>query len=99
MYEPSRDDARLLQRALNQGWDVPVELRAKIMDVLGKIVGDGKATAREKTSAARAVMAATRVELDAIRVAQTAQFTDLAGRVEALERGGDAELAKADGGD
>jgi hypothetical protein len=99
MYEPSRDDARLLRRALNQGWDVPVELRAKIMEVLGKIVGDGGATARERTSAARAVMSATRVELDAIRVAQAAQFADLSKRVEALEGGGDAELAKAEGGD
>ncbi len=99
MYEPSRKDARLLQRALRQGWDVPVKLRTKIMKVLSQIVSDEKSTAREKTSAARAVVSATRVELDAIRVAHVAQLVDLAGRVEALEGGTDAGLAKSTDGD
>ena len=99
MFEPSREDARLLQRALKQGWDVPVPLRTKIIEVLGGIVGDENATARERTAAARAVMSATRVELDAIRVAQGTQFEDLVERMDALEGKTDAGLAKAEGGD
>jgi hypothetical protein len=99
MFEPSREDARLLQRALKQGWDVPVPLRTRIIKVLGGIVRDKKSTARERTAAARAVVSATRVELAAIRVAQEAQFEDLVERVEALEGKSDAGLAKAEGGD
>jgi hypothetical protein len=99
MFEPSREDARLLQRALKQGWDVPVPLRTKIIKVLGGIVRDKDATARERTSAARALMSATRVELDAIRIAQEAHFEDLVDRVEALEGKTDAGLAEASGGD
>ena len=101
MFEPSRCDARLLERALNHGWDVPQELRATIITVLGEIVNDGKATKRERTSAARAVMQASRVELDAIRVAQGAQYEDLIRRMQALEGEGrgDGQLVETAGGD
>ena len=97
MFEPSRSDAALLKRALNQGWDVPKEIRADIINVLGGIVKNGT-TSRERTSAARAVMQASRVELDAIRLAQGALYENLAGRIEALENGdqGDAKLAEPD---
>ena len=99
MFEPSRCDARLLEHALNYGWDVPQELRTTIIAVLGEIVNDGKATKRERTSAARAVMQASRVELDAIRVAQWAQFEDVIRQLQALEGEGqgDGKLADAPG--
>jgi hypothetical protein len=99
MFEPSRSDLRLLRRALSQGWDVPAEMREKIIEVLGAIVSDEKSTRRERTSAARAVVQASRVELDAIRVAQGALFENLFQRMEALEGGGDAKLANAGGED
>jgi hypothetical protein len=99
MFEPSREDARLLQRALKQGWDVPVALRSKIIEVLGGIVGDEVAKARERTAAARAVMSAARLELDAIRVAQGAQYEDLVARMGALEGKTDAGLARTQNGD
>jgi hypothetical protein len=99
MFEPSREDARLLRRALKQGWDVPVPLRSKIIEVLGGIVGDENAKARERTAAARAVMSAARLELDAIRVAQGTQYEDLVARMDAMEGKTDAGLAKAEGGD
>jgi hypothetical protein len=97
MFEPSRSDAPLLQRALRSGWDVPEEMRATIIAVLSEIVKDGKTTARERTSAARAVVQATRVELDAIRVAMAAKFENLTGRVENLEAGSNGELARTVG--
>ena len=96
MFEPSRCDARLLERALNHGWDVPQEMRVTIIAVLGEIVNDSKATKRERTSAARAVMQASRVELDAIRVAQWAQFEDVIRRLQALESEGQGDGKLAD---
>ena len=77
------------------------EMRTTIIRVLGEIVSDSNATKRERTSAARAVMQASRVELDAIRVAQGAQYEDLIRRVQALEGEGrgDGGLAEAAGGD
>ena len=91
MPDPSRSDMKLYERALRNGWDVPAATRVEVIRVLGEIVGDAKATTRERTSAARAVMQASRVELDAIRVAQGLQYEDLIRRVEALE--GEAAMA------
>lgn len=99
MLEPSREDQRLLIRALRQGWDIPAGLRAQIVAVLGEIISDKGATRRERTSAARALMQASRVELDAIRVAQGTQHEDVIRRLEALEGEGrsDGELARPAG--
>jgi hypothetical protein len=101
MAKPSRSEARLLTRALRQGWNIPADKRSEVINVLCEIAGDKTSTKREKTSAARALMQASRVELDAIRVAQGAQYEDLVRRMAALERegGGDGELAKAANGD
>jgi hypothetical protein len=99
MSEPSRSDVALYGRALGQGWDIPAELRTKIIKMLGAIVKSKKASARERTSAARALMQASRVELDAIRVAQGAQYEDLIRRLLALEEQNDGGLAEAAGGD
>jgi hypothetical protein len=99
MFEPSRSDARLLKRALRQGWSVPTPLRKQIIEVLGAITSDASARPRERTSAALALLQASRVELDAIRVAQEAQYEDLIRRLRALEEQDDAGLAEAAGGD
>jgi hypothetical protein len=99
MFEPSRSDARVLKRALRQGWNVPTELRKQVIEVLGAITGDASAKPRERTSAALAILRASRVELDAIRVAQEAQYIDLMQRLRALEEQDDAGLAEAAGGD
>jgi hypothetical protein len=85
MSKPSRADLRLYLRALRQGWNIPPEVRTDIIVMLRGIVTDEDATHREKTSAARAVMQASRVELDAIRVAFAARFEDMFRRVEILE--------------
>jgi hypothetical protein len=85
MSHPSRSELRLYERALRNGWDVPAETRAEVVRVLAEIVGDGTAKRRERTAAARALLQATRVELEAIRVAQEVQYEDLVQRLEALE--------------
>jgi hypothetical protein len=99
MFEPSRSDSPLLIRALRQGWDIPAEMRETVVAVLCQITGDAKAKPRERTSAARALVQASRVELDAIRVAQEAQYEDLIRRLRTLEEQDDAGLAQAAGGD
>jgi hypothetical protein len=99
MSHPSRSDLRLYERALRNGWDVPVETRTEVVQMLGKIVRDGTAKHRERTAAARALLQATRVDLEAIRVAQGVLYEDLAGRLEALEGDRGGELAEAEGGD
>jgi hypothetical protein len=101
MVKPSRSDARLFARALRQGWSIPPRMRSRIIKMLCSITSDKEAPMRERMSAARALMQASRVELDAIRVAQGAQYEDLVRRVEAMEGEGrgDGELAKAAGGD
>lgn len=95
MSQPSHSDVRLSIRALRQGWNVPADLRSRIVEMLAEIVADGKATPRERTSAARALMQASRVGLDAIRVANEAECDCLARRLDELEevvRGRPAEI-------
>jgi len=99
MPDPSRSDLRLYERALRNGWDVPAATRVEVIRVLGEIVSDTKARRRDRTAAARALLQASRVELDAIRVAQSVQYEDLARRLEALEGDAVGELAEAEGGD
>jgi hypothetical protein len=99
MPDPSRSDLRLYERALRNGWDVPAATRVEVIRVLGEIVADPKARRRDRTGAARALLQASRVELDAIRVAQSVHYEDLARRLEALEGDVGGELAAAEGGD
>ena len=100
MSDPTRTELRLYERAIRQGWDVPAAVRAEVIGMLAAIVRDPRARRRDRTAAARALLQATRVDLDAIRVAQGAQYEELARRLEALEGGGGGgELAGAEGGD
>jgi hypothetical protein len=92
MSEPSRSDMRLYERALRQGWDIPAKLRTEILTTMRQIMGDTTATRRDRTAAARVLLQANRVELDAIRVAQGSQFEEMVHRMRALE------LRKGDGG-
>ena len=99
MSDPSRSDLRLYERALRNGWDVPSATRVEVIRVLGEIVADAKARRRDRTAAARVLLQASRVELDAIRVAQSLRYGDLAHRLEALEGDGSGGLANAEDGD
>ena len=85
-------------RALQPGWRIPAEMRQKVVAVLCEITSDATARPRERTAVARALLQASRVDLDAIRAAQEAQDGDLAGRLRALEERADAGPADATGG-
>lgn len=99
MSEPSLSDMRLYERALRHGWDIPAETRTAMIAMLSKIVGDERARTRERTAAARVLLQASRVHLDAIRMEQAVECEDLARRLQALEAKGHAEPADAAGED
>ena len=77
-----------------------MELRTKIIKVLSQIVSDEKSTARERTSAARAVVC-RRPGWSWMRSGwrRWRNYEDLVGRLEALEGETDGGLAEAAGGD
>lgn len=49
---------RLWERALKERWPIPEAMRSGIVKALGKILIDPETSPREKTAAARALMAA-----------------------------------------
>jgi len=95
MAKPSRADTRLYVRALKQGWNIPRGMRSEIVKQLHGIITAEKSKSRERTSAARALLQASRVELDAIRLAYGADHENLNKRIEALEEKDDGGLATA----
>ena len=76
---------------------VPQAVREQIIATMQAMLTDEKSSARERNAAARLLVQASRVELDAIRVAQAAEFHEFERRLRALEEH-DAGLAKAEGG-
>jgi hypothetical protein len=90
MFEPSRSDSPLLIRALQHGGTIPAEIREEVVAVLGAITADPEARPRERTAAARALLQASRVELEAIGAAEAAPYGDRLERLAAPEeRAGD----------
>ena len=58
-------DVRLAARALAESWPVPPEVRPSIVARLVAVVRSRKSSPREVAAAARALIAATKVSLDA----------------------------------
>jgi hypothetical protein len=84
--ERGRANTKLLERALRAGWPVRPELRAKVLDRLEAVIDDPQASHRETTSASKALMDATRLELAAIETAIRAeQHEEIAERVREIE--------------
>jgi hypothetical protein len=80
-------DARLVERALRERWPVPQALRRPLVERLGKIVQDPKASPREAVAAARALLAASRINLESTAVAAKLRETEEIGALLAeLER-------------
>jgi hypothetical protein len=83
-------DARLAERALREGWDVPAELRPELVQILAKVARSDEASPRERTSAIKALLQCSRINLEAIKTAMAADYQDV---LEELEELRDAELA------
>jgi hypothetical protein len=80
-------DARLVERALGEHWPIPEGLRGRVMDRLGAIVDDTEASHRAITAAARALLGASKINLESVAAVMKAdEYESLGDRVEALER-------------
>jgi hypothetical protein len=87
----SRDPAaRLAERALRESWPVPAELRPELVRILAELARSPEGSPRERTSAIKALLRASRLNLEAIRVAMAADYADVLEELEALR---DGELA------
>jgi len=86
----SRDpDVRLAERALREAWDVPTEKRPELVAKLMAIATGKDTPAREAVSAAKALLMASRINLETIRVSLSArEFEEILERLERLEEAG-----------
>ena len=79
-------DTRLVARALAERWPIPRALRGPLIDRMARIVTDPDASPREATAAARAILSASKINVDLIGATIKAhEHEDLADRLAALE--------------
>jgi hypothetical protein len=93
-------DAQLAERALRHGWDVPEALKGPLIARLNELAMSTDPTigAREKISAAKALLLADKLGLEAIRTAIVADNHDgVVERLRAIERQLDARDEGRDG--
>ena len=83
----SRDpDARLAERALREAWPVPPERRPELVERLIAIVNNPDTPPREAVSATKALLMASRLNLETIRVSMAAdEFDRILERLKRLE--------------
>jgi hypothetical protein len=87
MAERGIRDTRLVERALRERWPIPKALRGPLIDRLAGIVQDPETSPREATSAAKAILTASKINLETITATIKAQeHEELVERVEELER-------------
>ena len=79
-------DARLAERALREGWPVPEDRRAGLVKVLLDLVEAPETGARERIAAVKALLGASRLNLEALRVSMAAdEFQLLRDRLAGLQ--------------
>ncbi|HZW33276.1 MAG TPA: hypothetical protein VFF52_21340 [Isosphaeraceae bacterium] len=94
----SRDlDARLAERALREAWPVPPERRPELVDRLIAIANNPDTPPREAVSASKALLMASRINLETIRVSMVArEFEELDERLTRLEQEGGTDEPAGD---
>src|SRR5262249_25793771 len=92
----SDEDARLFCRALREGWDVPAARRPEVIARLVEIAAGKDSTPREATAAARALLQAARLQLEAVKVAEACGDAEALALLEELR---DAPLGGGPAGD
>lgn len=87
-------DTRLIERALAEQWPIPKKMRKPLIERLNEIVQDTGSSPREVTSAAKAILSASKINLETITAAIKAnEHEELIERVAELEqRQAQAEL-------
>jgi hypothetical protein len=84
---PGIRTTRLVERALRESWPIPEDLRPLLVRRLAHIVESDNSSPREVTSAAKAILSASKINLDAVGVAISAeQHEELTERLEKLEQ-------------
>jgi hypothetical protein len=80
-------DTRLTERAMRERWPIPKAIRKPLIDRLYEIVEDTGSIPREVTSAAKAILAASKLNLESITATMKAQEREeLIERLAELER-------------
>src|SRR5436305_2784353 len=80
-------DVRLIERALRERWPIPKALRRPLIERLAEIVQDTGSTPREVTSAAKAILGASKLNLETIAATIKAQeHEELLDRIDELEK-------------
>ncbi len=78
---------RLLERALRERWPISRKMRKPVIERLYEIVQDTGSSPREVTSAARAILSASKLNLETITAAIRAEeHEELIDRIDELER-------------
>jgi hypothetical protein len=96
----------LAERALRERWPVPPDRLPGLVSVLADLAESGAAKPRERIAAIKALVGASRHNLEALRVSMMAEeFEALQSRLAALgglpgpESGGDRAAGGGDGGE
>lgn len=85
-YE-SLKETRLVERALREAWPIPETLRPQVIKRLGRIVRSKSASSREHISASKALLTASKINLDVVGVTIAAkEHEELEPRLAELER-------------
>jgi len=92
----SDEDARLFCRALREGWDVPAARRPEVIARLVELATSRESSPREATAAARALLQAARLQLEAVKVAESCGYAEALALLEELR---DAQLGASGAGD
>jgi hypothetical protein len=66
-------DTRLVERALRERWPIPKSSRAVVIAKLVEVMNDSASSPRERVAACRALISASKANLDGIRTASLVQ--------------------------
>jgi hypothetical protein len=91
MSAPGMRTTRLIERALRERWPIPRTMRKPLIERLNEVVQDTASSPREVTSAAKAILQASKINLETITAAMKAQeHEELLERIRELERRSEA---------
>jgi hypothetical protein len=80
-----------VERALRERWPIPKALRKPLIERLNEIVQDTASSPREVASAAKAILSASKLNLETITATMKAQeHEELLDRISELEKRSDA---------
>jgi hypothetical protein len=88
--QPGRADPyRFAKKAAREGWPVPEKWKEPLLAQMVRIAADPRSTAREKTGAFRAILSASKQNLEVISLEmeneKLVDLKDLTARIKALE--------------